>query len=880
MNIFKKYIILFLSVLLIAGVAIAEYKTYPYLFTGRWQPSEDALIIDEFGYQDIQNLRRDGKQLKGVSGHTRITSTIVDPTYYYIKNGFHFQKFQPAESHVLVYTEDVSAAGNRVFENTTAIPNTGDFTGTAIYSPGTNAVMGRFASVPQGNVLYADGEVSKIWGGNESRTVYFTTSSAEVTAAVLTSGKDYTSQVQNTSTAADQVASFSQANSAYFLVGSYRPLQGVKFYVSSENATPTTLTCKEWNGTAWAALTVTDNTNGLANTGTVMWSSTVDTSKVKYLEGFVLYWYQFNLPLGSASVSHVTVDYPWQGVGNIWNGEDVSIGQAKVYNTTTYEDYSDEVKDDTTEFFAVLDALNTTHFFYLGFTEPQQGFNVRVIATKGNGTASVLTIKYWTGTAWASAGALNDGTAEGGATFAKTGTVSFQQVSANTEFPREISGEAPLYYYQLSVSVQLDAEVEIYHITGIPAQKAIQPYRFPGSFQNRAWLFGEYLGEKNKAIYSATNVPHIWNGSDSGSLYFGDETDLTASAVIYNVFRSTGYYQLIVTKANETYRVLGSGPESWTVDQVSNNTGCIAPLSMAVSEISDISADTRRHVVIWQSDSGVVMFDGAAIIPISSDIRNYWDPHSDDFIPTDRQDDSVGWYDSNLGVYKLLISSGAGQTTHNIELEYSLKYQEWTKVYRENADGANPLQVGFPVRDTIGNAYSYGGTNEGYLYRLNNGASWHGAEIAQMVHTKDLLLDSQAPFFKDTVINYFRAAFTDKAGRGNDYLLTATGDFLLDESGDKILLWESEAISVAHYGDRTLSVDNQTALTTGNYQDTIDDIDMDDGPVITQETNLGPYLMHSFKFTGNISAAIDGFEPTGMGLWYDPQNTPSGIIGD
>ncbi len=877
MKLIRKYTALFLTFLLLAGTAIAEYKTFPYLFTGRWQPAEDALIIDQFGYQDIQNLRREGKQLKGVSGHTRVLSSAT--SFPRINNGFHFQKFQPSESHVLLFTTDTLNTSSRVYESTATIPNASSIDST-IYTPGADALVGRFASVPQGNVLYADGDASKIWGGKESRVVYFTTSSGAVTAATLTFGQDFTSQVQNTRTTSDQVASIDSSGSGTFLIGSYRKLQGVKLYVSTANTSSTTLTVKEWDGSAWAALTVTDGTGGLSATGSVTWASTVDTSKVKYLEGLVLYWYQFNLPAGSASISYVTVDAPWQDVPNIWNAEEIEIGQAKVFNTTTYQDYSDEAKDDDPTTVVVLDALATTHFFYVGFTEAVQGFHIRIPGTKENGTVSVLTVKYWTGTAWAAVTALNDGTAEGGATFAQTGVISFQAVAANTEFPREIAGEALLFYYQMSVSIQLDAEVDLYYITGIPAPESIQPYRFPGEFQNRAWLFNEYLGEKNKARYSASNNPNTWNGADSGFLFFGDETDLTASAVIYNVFRSTGYYQLIVTKANETWRVFGNGPANWTKDQVSSNVGTIAPLSMAVAEISEISVDTKRHVVIWQSDSGVVMFDGAAIIPISDDIRNFWDPHSDDFIPTDRQDDSVGWYDPNLGVYKLLISSGAGQTTHNVELEYSLKYQEWTKIYRENASGANPLQAGFPVRDTTGNTYSYGGTNEGFLYYLNNGTSWHGAEIAYILHTKDLLLDNEMPYFKDTVIEYFRQAFTEKAGLDEDYLLTLAGSFLIRDGADKIILWNTEDVSVDHYCDRTLSLDDRTDLTTGNYQDIVDDLDFDDGPVITQETNLGPCLMHSFKYTGDISSAVDGFEPTGLGLWYDTQETVSGVIGD
>ena len=81
----KKYIIFILAVLSISGLAHAE--SFPYLFAGKWQPSEDPLLIGENGFQDIQNMRKDGKRLRGVNGHTRTTTGIVNATYKFIKNG-------------------------------------------------------------------------------------------------------------------------------------------------------------------------------------------------------------------------------------------------------------------------------------------------------------------------------------------------------------------------------------------------------------------------------------------------------------------------------------------------------------------------------------------------------------------------------------------------------------------------------------------------------------------------------------------------------------------------------------------------------------------------------------------------------------------------
>jgi len=278
---------------------------------------------------------------------------------------------------------------------------------------------------------------------------------------------------------------------------------------------------------------------------------------------------------------------------------------------------------------------------------------------------------------------------------------------------------------------------------------------------------------------------------------------------------------------------------------MSGNIGCIAPLSVAVCEVADIGDGVKRHVAIWQAAHGVVMSDGATISTISDDIKNYWSPNSSTYIPAAKQDDSVGWYDPNLKAYKLLVSSGSGQATHNVELEYSLKTQEWTKLYRENGSGANPLQVGFQVKDTVGNVYTYGATNEGTMYRLENGKTWNGTPIAQYVQTPDLILDDKKPFFRDSIIKHLRTTLKQKStGAGED-------------------------IGIIHYCDGTT-----TATVDGvDDQSTPADIDMIDGRINTQDVYLGPCLTHSIRYQVNNSTIYDGMELTGMGLYYEPLET-------
>jgi len=636
-----------------------------------------------------------------------------------------------------------------------------------------------------------------------------------------------------------------RTGSSYWVVGSMRPLQGVKFYVSEKNTTTSTIAAKEWNGVSWTTLTVTDNTslNGvtLAQTETVKWASTVDSSKVKYISGLSLYWYQFSISSGSATIYYTTVDAPMQEIRNIWNGSESYVGKCLKYNGTTFIDYTDEVNDeDATNSYADFSSMTTAHYILLGFPTPQQGFNFTFVAGQENSTAATtMTISYWDGQAWTATSALSDGTATTTTAFSKGGTASFQSPGGGVDFARAISDEVPLFYYKITFATTLDAAVKVGEIRGIAAPPAMAPYKFSETFRNRLFLFNEAHGDKNKTAYSGENTPDIFNGWDSGYLYFGDNTELIAAAQVYNIFRTAATDQLIIMKKNETYRLAGDDPSTWLVQRMSANIGCVAPLSVVVCDVAEGSEEgIKRQVVVWQSDKGFVLSDGAAVVNISSDIECYFDPLDSRYIPTARRSKTVAWYDTSTGSYKALISSGATALSHNIELEYSLKSKEWTKIIRANASGADPLQSGFQVFDTDGLSYTYGGNSGGYLYRLENGSTFAGTAITQILHTKDMILDSQAPLFRKSTVKHMRTVLKKKTGGGS--------------------------ITVAHYGDQVLTVDG-----TSN-QAVPDAINMATAPYNTQSCALGPALYHSLKFTLSGSTISGGMELTGLGLWVEP----------
>ena len=135
-------------------------------------------------------------------------------------------------------------------------------------------------------------------------------------------------------------------------------------------------------------------------------------------------------------------------------------------------------------------------------------------------------------------------------------------------------------------------------------------------WQNRLWMFNDQIQYNNSAIYTALNTSNVFNGTDSGTLQFGDQTPVIAAAAIYNMyFMYNDLEQLIVAKTRETYRLSGS-PSSWVVQRISSNVGCVAPLTMVSADVTAVD-NIKKQVAIWMGDKGIYISDGATVLPIS-----------------------------------------------------------------------------------------------------------------------------------------------------------------------------------------------------------------------------------------------------------------------
>lgn len=545
-------------------------------------------------------------------------------------------------------------------------------------------------------------------------------------------------------------------NITHLYIGSTRPLSGVKFYVTTPNTTTSSATGYYWDGSEWEDVGLTDATSvggdTLARTGWMTFTSTVGLAKIKVINENVAYWYYFTFSDIDATTAlyMVTLKCPVQPIVDIWDGVPRQLYScvtevSSVFADYTLNAYAIDYYDGESDTFLNLGSFASTSYLYLGFSERITGIKVYFGATNVNTTASTCSVQYYNGTTWISVGTLQDGTLTTNKTFNKNGTISWDASKYADEFPSSIASGAQWYNYRLKFSVTLGTKVYVDAFSGIPIQKTITPYRYPVMWNNRLWLLNNQSNLKNSALGGAYGTNCIFNGSDSGTLLFGTMSEITCGTTLFTRYGSSLFENLIVLKDHETYLVDGQsfigdlegGKDAFVVYQVSSRRGCSAPLTLQKCDMGyEIAQGVSRHMLIWLSSAGVVMFDSNSIADISTDIANKFYRTSAGVISEKLSQNSAAFFDAVRGEYHVMIPTGTSEYL-NEELVYDLARKKWYQIKR----GAKYLWCGFEVEDNYGNTHTLGGTSDGYLERLEYGTTMDGLSITYKFRTPDMLLN-------------------------------------------------------------------------------------------------------------------------------------------
>jgi len=632
------------------------------------------------------------------------------------------------------------------------------------------------------------------------------------------------------------------ATSRTWLIGTTRPAQKFKYYLATANGTASIMTGSVFNGSSWQALTLTDNTDtgaSLAVDGTVEFTSTVGVAKMKFIDGYYMYWYQFSIDAGEAMVYKVTCDAPFQLIVDYWDGINRVIG-ACYKLTTTYQDYTLNVFEDVysatdPSTYADLSSLGIyaapANCLLIGFLEFPAGVNITLPSDFVHTTAATTcTVYYWNGIDYASIGAIADGTSEGAISLAKAGTITW--VVPDDAFKRIVAqNTTPLYYVLLSWDVALDATVRINHITAIPAQTKILGYKFPLHSQDRLMLCANMNGDRNSILVGSIDTCQVFNGQDSFEVYFGDDNELNCGCTVFSMYGSTLYNITLFFKDQEQWGLVAY-ETGWRRYKVSD-IGCNAPLTLDTVVVPPLEGQQQanRSFAIWANAQGIYTSDGRHPIDVSYDIKGLFNQKSTTHINLSYVNNFSGYTDRAKMEYHLFVALTTGTvTTLDAEYVLDLRKWQWFKVDRKTG---NKIQCAVNVIDAYGNSHSYGFLDSGYCERLENGTDFDGTDITSTIHLGAFPLGED--ILMETSLACAVPFLATKTTTANDAVLT-------------------------HYvNESTTGVDYTVDPTKANY-----------GLAFPVEiVNSIPGNLHSLKLTMITDDETCGFEPFLIGVYYN-----------
>jgi hypothetical protein len=543
---------------------------------GRWRPADDPATIAPEDFVDITNLRYGPTNPEGVGGMTKINTAALATTG--IKNGIHFRKDRPVESHVVVHTP----SDGKVWKNDTAIPTAGAFNGTAIFTGSTGHGNGRFSLTPQGGLAFCNGVDSVFWGGDEFPCAAF------VDFPTTSQAYDYTDQVTNTKTTSDEVATIhttqSTIDAATMLllhldnnVTDSSPTTAhtvtntnVTFSTSSKFGTHAAV----FNGTN-ARLSIPDDADfdfsdgtwtldfwmkatTWADGDTIFYQGTDATNYIK-LEttyshpSFDIYRRGLKLTV-VATTATVTLEYPYLGnqIGNWIHVAIVEDGDAwymfvdgvlkatvtgesdraanytgVIYigndgGTSWYDGAVDELRISNTArwtaAFTVPSAAYGPSYIsttYIGSIMPLDGMKLYVATTNPlSSGTATMAMNEWDGSAWTPL-AITDNTALSSRALEQTGAVTWA-TTASTSKPRIVE-KRYLYWYQMIITSASD-------FTGATISQvnvSIPPQQIKDLWDGSDVAAIAFLGNKSGSFEDATvNVSRNEYDSANAGTYF------------------------------------------------------------------------------------------------------------------------------------------------------------------------------------------------------------------------------------------------------------------------------------------------------------------------------------------------------------------------
>jgi len=447
--------------------------------------------------------------------------------------------------------------------------------------------------------------------------------------------------------------------------------------------------------------------------GSMTWDPPSDEIPTE-IQGIPGYAYKIKplVPLDSdVTVEKITVHTPMGEVKDLWDGLGRICTGCYLYDGTTYADYTAYVNNMVEGQAVDLSGATSSYALYVGFAERCSGVDVYIPSEEPNATASVVDAIYYyntSGTA-TSVGTITDTTKSGSGSFAQKGRLSWADPGEDNEKMTTIAGDSvPMYWYKIEWSATLTDPCGIYYVAGMPLGQDPESCYGCFAYKRRAWQLAP-RGDENAVRYSASNLPNVWNGNDSGYVYFG-ERPLRAAAPFYN--------ETVIYADTEMWMLQGNAPQNFGRLRLSANVGISAPQSLVSVESGVNVNDSIKVLLTWQFNDGFWLFDGVRIWKISApDIDSFFDADHDDYINPTYLDRTYGSYDFTNQLVMWSVYSGSSATTPTKVLVLHVPTM-WYGIFDYATDIGAILSV-------INNKMYMvaGGFNNGKFYLLDTGVT-------------------------------------------------------------------------------------------------------------------------------------------------------------
>ena len=557
-----------------------------------------------------------------------------------------------------------------------------------------------------------------------------------------------------------QTAMYGTDSKTYVYLCSMLPIDGINFYVSTPNTTATaSFTIYYWDGTAFTtvgALTDGTATAGvpLSKSGTVSFASTSEIAKQSFQKNIMGYWYRivWDTIDDTTGLFYLTTKTSIQELHDVWDGEERECVSLQISDGSTWTDYTTNVLkvdcqtyyDGTNwiyppETYANLGTFTTGYTLAVGFISRQSGINFVLPHDQVNSNSSAVTIKYFDGSGWTSVGTVDDQTlATNSATLSHSGTMIWNNIDTNKEFKTSISTSTELYYYLITVSANLHANTKIDFVSGVASQANVDNYNSVVTWLNSLWLVGQGTGNRNKIMSSAINTMCVFNGRGSNEIFVGGNEEIIAGCSLFSRFLQNIEETMILLKKDEVWVMDGSDLDNIRPYKVSSQYGITAKNTLSVCDLGvEVTPGVNKAVAVWQSSSGIMMFDNGALITISGDIENYfkdmYDTSKTERLNPSYINKSIGFFDPHKMYYHWCFAAGTS-TSLNREYVYDVIRKKWFRIDRGTG---NYLQTGVYLTDINGSHYVYGAIDTGYIERLNYGNTFDGTSITSTFRMGD-----------------------------------------------------------------------------------------------------------------------------------------------